>query len=271
MEITYFQVLFYFIFPPLIILTVLVAKAVFSDLSVDRRNLNWLPFVALLTHVFLAVVYTTPWDNYLIATNVWWYDQDLVTGWTLGYVPIEEYTFFVVQTLMTGLWVLVLWRISALKPASSISLKEIRHWSLLLTASIWAAATIVLVSGWQPGRYLALILVWALIPLMLQFGFGADILWGRRTLLMLAILPATIYLWIVDAVAINAGVWTISTSQTLGISIGPLPLEEMVFFLVTNMMISFGITLMLAPENHARISQFVRWVGLLFGWKRRLV
>ena len=72
-------------------------------------------------------------------------------------------------------------------------------------------------------------------------------------------------------IAISGGVWTISTSQTLRINIGPLPIEEMVFFLVTNMMISFGIILMLAPESHARISYIVKRVGMLFGWKLGMV
>ena len=46
--------------------------------------------LALAAHVGMAVVYTTPWDNYLVATRVWWYDPALVTGLTLGWVPIEE-------------------------------------------------------------------------------------------------------------------------------------------------------------------------------------
>lgn len=52
------------------------------------------PGRALLLHVVLAVVYTAPWDNYLVATGVWSYNPGLVTGVTLGWVPIEEYTFF---------------------------------------------------------------------------------------------------------------------------------------------------------------------------------
>ena len=28
----------------------------------------------------IAVVYTTHWDNYLVATRVWWYDPALVSG-----------------------------------------------------------------------------------------------------------------------------------------------------------------------------------------------
>ena len=51
----------------------------------------------------VAVLYTTPWDNYLVATGVWWYDPHLVAGLVLGWVPIEEYTFFILQTLAMGL------------------------------------------------------------------------------------------------------------------------------------------------------------------------
>ena len=56
--------------------------------------------------ILVAVTYTTPWDNYLVATGVWWYDENLVTGVTFGYVPIKEYTFFVVQTVLTGMWMI---------------------------------------------------------------------------------------------------------------------------------------------------------------------
>lgn len=268
MDITYFQVLFYFIFPPLILLAGFNLWELWSSYFIHKRAIEWLPYVALVTHVFLAVIYTTPWDNYLVATRVWWYDQDLVTGWIIGYVPIEEYTFFVVQTLMTGLWVLTLWRIRALELPFDVSSKLIRRWSLIITATIWMVSFVVLVSGWGAGRYLALILVWALIPMLMQFGFGADILWARRSLLILAILPTTVYLWIVDAIAIYSGVWTIDPLQTTGIKIGPLPIEEMVFFLMTNVMITFGITLMIVPESRARISQVVKWINMAFGWKR---
>ena len=271
MDITYFQVLFYFIFPPLIVLTALRVRDIWVNRTNNQNGINWLPLTALITHVFLAVIYSTPWDNYLVANGVWWYDENLVTGRLIGYVPIEEYTFFVVQTLMTGMWILTLWRVRDLQPLSDKVQNSFRRWSILLTTILWVASVVVLVAGWQPARYLALILVWALIPLIIQFSYGADILWKKRAQLLLAILPATIYLWIVDAIAIYSGVWTIDPMQTLGIKIGPLPIEEMVFFLVTNMMISFGITLMIAPESTMRISQFIKRISLVFGWKRKMV
>jgi lycopene beta-cyclase len=57
----------------------------------------------------IALVYTTPWDNYLVATGVWHYDPKLVLNITIGYVPIEEYSFFVLQTFLTGAFVYWLW------------------------------------------------------------------------------------------------------------------------------------------------------------------
>jgi lycopene cyclase domain-containing protein len=53
----------------------------------------------------LALLYTTPWDNYLIYRGVWSYSPDRVwESWRLGYVPLEEYLFFVLQPVMTGLF-----------------------------------------------------------------------------------------------------------------------------------------------------------------------
>jgi lycopene cyclase domain-containing protein len=64
--------------------------------------------MAIGLHVVIALVYTTPWDNYLVATNVWWYDPELVTGIVIGWVPIEEYTFFILQPILGGLWIFFL-------------------------------------------------------------------------------------------------------------------------------------------------------------------
>ena len=49
-----------------------------------------------------------------------------------------------------------------------------------------------------------------------------------------------------------SGTWTIDPGQTTGIKLGPLPLEEMVFFLMTNLLIGFGVTLMLSEESKNR-------------------
>ena len=112
----------------------------------------------------------------------------------------------------------------------------------------------MLVSGWEPGTYLGLELSWALLPIMLQVGFGADILWRYRRLVFWTLVPMTLYLSAADSLAIGWETWTINPAQSTGILIGNLPIEEFIFFLLTNTLISFGITLILAEESHERLA-----------------
>ncbi len=63
---------------------------------------------ALIFTLVLALVYTTPWDNYLVASGVWSYDVKRVWNMILGWVPLEEYLFFILQTVLTGLVTLAL-------------------------------------------------------------------------------------------------------------------------------------------------------------------
>jgi lycopene cyclase domain-containing protein len=101
---------------------------------------------------------------------------------------------------------------------------------------------------------MALILVWFLPPILLQLGFGADILWRYRRLVLVGFVPPTLYLWLVDGLAIASGTWTINPEDILGLDLfGVLPIEEATFFLVTNVVIAFGMVLMLARESHQRV------------------
>lgn len=249
---TYLGVLVSFVVPPTLALLVWVPRDAWRWLARRQGEVRWKPYLILLAHVLLALAYTTPWDNYLVATRVWWYQPELVMGINLGWVPIEEYTFFVVQTLLTGLWMLTVKRhIFRASPTVSPS-QAARWWASLATLGLWGTSTTLLLVGWQPGTYLTLILSWALIPVLTQVAFGADILLANWRRLMLAIAAPTLYLWVVDAIAIGSGTWTINPAQTSGLKLGPLPVEEMLFFLMTNLIIAFGMTLMLSEVSQER-------------------
>lgn len=225
------------------------------------------PATVIFLHVVIALLYTTPWDNYLVATGVWWYDPELVTGITFGWVPLEEYVFFVVQPILTGLWLLFAGR--RLAPSAGAQTApgrpELRRAAVVAAALLWLGAVAALVGGWQPGTYLGLELAWALPPIMVQLAFGADILWHHRRLVLIALLSPTLYLAAADAVAIGAGTWTIDPAQSLGVYLGGvLPLEEFVFFLLTNTLIVFGVTLALSQESWRRLPrQTLRNAGRL--------
>ena len=100
---TYGEVLAVYVVP--------VLAAVFiANVWLDGRRRGPRPWWAVAGLALVALIYTTPWDNYLVATGVWWYDPRLVSGLTLGWVPAEEYCFFILQTLLTGLWTAALVR-----------------------------------------------------------------------------------------------------------------------------------------------------------------
>jgi len=252
--VTYFGFLALFLIIPLAVLGTLTWRDHRRGITLPYALQNYPAWMALAVHVIVAVVYTTPWDNYLVATAVWWYDLALVTGLTIGWVPIEEYTFFVLQTFLAGLWLLYLARRIRFDPGSIAHAHQIRVISTWVLGLIWLVSVGLLVSGWSPSTYLALILVWALPPIMLQTIFGADILWRHYRLVLAALLPSLIYLSVADALAITAGTWAISPAQSLNIYLaGYLPVEEFLFFIITNTLVVFGMTLVLARESRSRV------------------
>ena len=219
---------------------------------------HFVPFwVSLVVHISVAVIYTTPWDNYLVATGVWYYDPALVTGVKIGWVPVEEYSFFVLQTLLAGLW--LLWLARQLTSQERIKLSngnQLRAYTALITGLAWLAATGLLFWGGPSTIYLGLILFWGLPPFMLQLAFGADILWMHRRLAALTLIPVTLYLAATDSLAIAAGTWKINPMQSLNVFLpGGLPLEEFIFFWVTNTLVVLGMILLLSTESRERAVQ----------------
>ena len=255
----YFGFLARFVVIPLAALTLLH----FRDRQRGKRlpaALNAIPAeAALLGHVAVAVTYTTPWDNYLVATRVWWYDPKRVTGLVLGYVPIEEYTFFVLQTLLAGKWMLYLAKHLPMNNAPPAHPLRVRIATTALLAALWGASVYNLLRGPKSRTYLSLTLSWALIPIMFQAAFGGDILWQHRRLVALGIVPTTLYLGAADAIAIEGGNWTISPEKTVNVKLGgKLPLEEGLFFLITNVLVTFGMTLVLSPQSQQRVPAVLR-------------
>lgn len=254
---TYFGFLLRFLVVPILLLLVvhLVLYRRGRRLPDALRGMPAIP--TLLAHILIALIYTTPWDNYLVATGVWYYNPELVTGIVFGYVPIEEYTFFILQPILTGLWLFLLAKIIDMGPSGEYERPNLRLWSVILVSAIWLLSVIVLLSGWAPATYLTITLAWALPPIMLQLAIGADILWRYRRLIFWTLVPATVYLVIADSLAIGDGTWTIDPGQSFNIFINifgnQLPLEELVFFLLTNTLLVFGITLVIAQETQQRV------------------
>lgn len=219
-----------FILPPILLLLLIPPRPL-------SRVSHW-SAVAIPLMALTALVYTTPWDNFLIRTGVWHYDADRVLG-TIGYVPIEEYAFFVLQPLLTGLW---LYRLSAKTDWARIERGPRRDRlvgaaALLVIGAAAAGAAL----RWDAMVYLGLILGWTMPVVALQWGWGGGVFTGLGRVALLGVTVPTVYLWVVDRIAIGLDIWEISPRFTTGLDLAGLPIEEAVFFLMTNVMVVQGL------------------------------
>ena len=185
----------------------------------DRLNLTGIALIAAV-----ALIYTTPWDNYLIMRGVWSYPEGVVFG-TFGYVPIEEYGFMIMQTLLAG----ALWSMNLPKNNQEGLSFSARGLLLALAIGIFGCYCLTLESG----TYAGLILVWAFPPLALQWSLGARVLWVGFTL----------YLCLADSFAISQRIWSLTLSTRSGWELGNLPVEEALFFALTNLFVLQGLSL----------------------------
>jgi lycopene cyclase domain-containing protein len=85
--------------------------------------------------------------------------------------------------------------------------------------------------------------------LILQWAIGWRELWNRRRALLTAVAVVTIYLSAADAVAISQGVWTLHSARITGLKLGVLPVEEVLFFLLTNSMVVQSVILVRGFRN----------------------
>lgn len=225
---SYLQFHLVFVIPPLVALAALTRFP-----APDRRRAEPVGITLL---VVVAVVYTTPWDNHLIASGVWAYAPGAVR-FRLWHAPIEEYAFFVLQPLLTGLWLCRL-------PTRTDHEFGIGVGKRVLGV---VAGVLVAIAGWlllaDATYYLGALLAWAGPVLALQWGFGWPVLWDRRRSVAIGVAVPTVYLAAADRIAIAVGIWRFDPAYMTSLAVFGLPVEELLFFTLTNLFVVQGLVL----------------------------
>ncbi|PSP55322.1 hypothetical protein BRC82_06110 [Halobacteriales archaeon QS_1_67_19] len=192
----------------------------------------------IATLVCIAVAYTAPWDSYLIGREVWWYGAGVVAAEYVR-IPLGEWLFFALQTILTGLWYHALGpRIAPTLPDSESARRR--------GAAVWTVVALlgtVLAVANASTYYLGMILAWAAPVAAFLWAVGGPVIWRSRRLVAAAVAVPTLYLWLVDGLAIGLGLWTIAPAYTTGFTLLGLPVEEAVFFLLTNVLVVQGLLL----------------------------
>jgi lycopene cyclase domain-containing protein len=114
---------------------------------------------------------------------------------------------------------------------------------------------------WGHLTYLGLLLPWALPVIALQWGVGHAALRRRLAPLLLGTLLPTAYLIGSDAVALAQGIWSIHHDRVLGLYLGNVPVEEALFFLLTDLMVAQSVILFNAPETRPAVRRALRLLG----------
>lgn len=98
--------------------------------------------------------------------------------------------------------------------------------------------------------YLIHLLSWALPFIALQLGILAWHFRARLGAVLRAVLPPAfavgLYLSVADHLAIREGIWSFGEGKHLGLYVGAVPLEELLFFVLTSVMVALGLTLFTA-------------------------
>lgn len=195
--------------------------------------------VAVAAIVVIAMAYTAPWDNYLVAQGVWSYGADSVVA-VIWHAPVEEYLFILLQPFVAALW---LHQISPGMPVDDETTVSRRDRALGLATGALVTAVGVALLTQDRTFYMGAIIAWSGPVLALQWAVGWPYLRRRWRTFVMGVVAPTAYLWIADRIALASEIWTISETYTVGVGILGLPIEEALFFLVTNVFVVQGLLL----------------------------
>jgi len=210
----------------------------------------WLSLVARLFVLCVVVVAcTSPWDNAAVARGIWDFPSDRV-WFRIKHLPIEEYAFFVIQTVIVALLTVILVAYDGgMQQQGSVSMQT--GAAIVASILLWAAI------GWiarnltkrKPSLSYAWHLFFWCVPIVLiQWVIAPQVLASCAQAIAASTLVVGTYLSIADLVAIRHGIWFFDHSQTTGHRIaGVMPWEEAAFFYLTSLLVAQSVCLLLPP------------------------
>ena len=236
---TYFRFHWIFNVPLLVILILMGWRAPWYHGSVH----------AMWWVVLAAVVFTTPWDNIAARRGIWGFPRDKYTL-RIGWLPVEEYLFFVLQTINVMFAVRVLFYLHP--DWHRIAISNPTNWTwICLAASVptWIIIGLQLREWGRargPSVNYTLHLAWFLPVIYLQWVLAPNVFAVHAGLLAMVTIFFGLYYTLADYIAVRAGLWFFDEKQITGWKIaGILPWEEVAFFFLTSLLVAQSYLLLL--------------------------
>jgi lycopene cyclase domain-containing protein len=203
--------------------------------------------------VLLAVlVFTTPWDNLAAKWGIWGFPREKYSL-RIGYLPVEEYAFFMLQSVNVMLAVRALFRFFP-DWQTGVEAEIGRMTLLLLGASVVPWILVAAQLRWLrkkagPRVNYAIHLAWFLPVVYFQWILVPPLFWGHAGLLALVTGVFGVYYTLADLVAVRGGTWFFDEEQITGVKLGGLlPWEEVAFFFLTSLLVAQSYLLLLPAE-----------------------
>jgi lycopene cyclase domain-containing protein len=239
---TYFRFHLIFNLPVLVVLLLL-----------NSRYHWWGGELAALGFVLIAVmVFTTPWDNLAAKWGIWGFPREKYSL-RIGYLPVEEYAFFILQSVNVIMLIRALLHyFPAFKSWDVTIIDEWTHLCLVGSILPWA------VIAWQlylwrkkkgPCVNYAIHLAWFLPVIYFQWVVAPPLFWHHAGMLAMVTAIFGIYYTVADIIAVKAGIWFFDEKQITGYKFrGILPWEEIAFFFLTSLLVAQSFLLLLPSE-----------------------
>jgi lycopene cyclase domain-containing protein len=207
--------------------------------------------MTILWVVLAAVVFTTPWDNLAARWGIWGFPRAKYSR-LLGYLPVEEYLFFVLQSLNVMFAVrALLYLCPAWRHPVVLHFSTMNWICVAVSTPTWIVFGFELRKwGRQRGSRMnyALHLVWFLPVIYLQWIIAPLLLSTHLGVLAVVAGAFGLYYTVADLIAVRAGLWFFDEKQITGHKIAGLPWEEIAFFFLTSLLVAQSFLLLL-PDN----------------------
>jgi lycopene cyclase domain-containing protein len=189
--------------------------------------------------VAIAYLYTTPWISYMIRRGAWGYADGAVLVRALS-IPLGEYLFFTVQTVVTGFALHLIGFDPTFREGDFDRGPRIAG---VAAGVAMVVAGLRLVTLGPSYLYLGGLIAWVGPVVALQWAVGGAYLIRTPRVWLAATLAPAAYFWVADRIAIEMGTWRLSPDLTTGAAVFGLPVEEMLFFVSAGVMTVNGLVL----------------------------
>lgn len=232
----------------------------------ERKRLNGTYVLFNVAIALFSVLYTTPWDNWLIENHVWWLDEMRLSGTKFGFVPIEELGFYMLIVLLGGQWANFVYHRFDFRFGATPENPAFRRNSALVVGAVWVLDVAFLLFGtrWLPkGTFLAQCLLITLPALAFQLAVAGDLFLHRRRFIAAVVFPVGMYLTVVAGLfTFGSELWVVDPKLSIWRIPHLLPVEMPFFYCFAATLMAFPAAFLLELDFKYFESRFGKLTSL---------